>query len=883
MNEPRHALELTPDQLRRLTDPATLGFTSTQNLLEPATMAGQRIAQEAIEFALEIRDNRYNLYAAGPAGTGRRLAVSQAVERAARARSAPRDWCYVANFEQMGEPRALALPAGSAKRFAEDVDAFVQAARRALRQAYSADDYVEKRSAIARDFQARRDQILSAVQQQTLALGFAVRLTENGIAIVPVTRATPAAPPSASMNNIMSALRGQPPYPTPGPAPSTGDTGDEPTPMSREQLSRLSPAERQRLEANESQVSDIVDRTLVPQLRQAQESARARIRALDREVGEHALSTVGAEITTRYDAADAKEFFHALRADLVAHAQLLRATPNDSASSGSQEDGDNEKEDAESAGTGGLDDNADETPAELAEESEDDPKVRFFLRRYKVNVISTHQAGDHAPIVIEAHPSRANLLGRVEYGTIDGLPYTDHLMIRPGAFHRANGGYLVIDARDLTGERQAWEALKRTLHFGTIQMELNADGSEGPRSASLRPEPIESDMRVILIGPRKTYVGLAELDDEFLELFKVRADFDVEMERTAEHEQAYARYAGKVARDSASPALTAEAVARIILEGSRWAGDQDRLSTLFGDVHDLTTEACYWARKDGAPQTTAEHVVRAVKSRERRVGLPAERALYEQRENGQILIDTEGVVVGQINGLSVIQTIDGKYGAPTRITVRTAPGLAGVVNVEREIDHSGPIYDKGVYTLEGFLRGRFAMESPLGLTASITFEQEYDGVEGDSASSAELYALLSSLANVPIRQGLAVTGAVNQFGQVEVIGGVNEKIEGYFRLCQFRGLNGQQGVLIPRGNLRNLVLRDEVVEAVRAGRFHIYAVSHVDEGIELLTGVPAGRSGTDFRFPPGSINAQIVQALAAFNERVRVFGLAPALAPQRAR
>ncbi len=875
MDEPRQPLELTAVQLRKVTEPASLGFQTTADLPEPHLMAGQQIAQEAIDFALEITDSRYNLYVAGAPGTGRHLAVMRTVERCARERAAPRDWCYACNFDQPGEPRALSLPAGMGQRFAEDVDALVQSARRALRQAVLTEDYAEKRRAIVRELEAQRDQVLAAVQQQALALGFAIRETENGLGIIPVTRATPRR--SASPSNSTSFLGGQPPAEPSQQAEAGEDGGGDYVPMSREQVSQLSPEERQRLEANEAQVTDLVERTLIPQVRRAQEAARARLRALDREVAERTLSTVGEDTIARYaQVDDASAFFRRLRADMVARASELRG---DNGGGGRADGGD---EDAQEDATSDEDetDAADETPAELEEERDEDPRVRFFLRRYKINVITAHQPDDHAPVVVEMHPSRANLLGRIEVGAVGGLPYADHLSLKPGALHRANGGYLILHARDLISEPHGWETLKRTLRFGTIQTDINADGSEGPRSASLRPQPIESEIRVVLIGSRKIYAGLAEVDPEFLQQFKVRADFDTEMPRTPENEQAYARFAGKVARDSGSPPLTADAVARVILQGSRWVDDQERLSTQFSAVHDLTTEACYWARKEQAPQTTATHVVRAVKQRLRRVSLPAERALYEQRENGQILLDTDGQVVGQINGLSVVETVDGDYGAPTRITARVSPGLAGVLNLERESEMSGPIHDKGVFALTGFLTGRFATEAPLGLSASITFEQEYGGVEGDSASSAELYALLSCLSGVPLRQWLAVTGAINQRGQVQVIGGANEKIEGFFRLCQFRGLTGRQGVLIPRGNLRNLVLRDEVVEAVRAGQFHIYAVSHVDEGIELLTGVPAGLPDQEGRYIPGTINARVTQTLQAFNERVRAFGLTPALVPQ---
>jgi predicted ATP-dependent protease len=388
--------------------------------------------------------------------------------------------------------------------------------------------------------------------------------------------------------------------------------------------------------------------------------------------------------------------------------------------------------------------------------------------------------------------------------------------------------------------------------------------------ATLRPEPIPAHVKAILIGDLSTYRPLLEQDPEFRLLFKVRADFDDEMARDTESEQAYARFAGTVARMNGGPTLAADAVARLIDEGSRWAEDQEMLSTEFGSLRDLTLEACYWAKKEQAETTTAAHVKRAVTARERRSSLSADKynALID---DGQLVIETSGEVAGQVNGLSVRISTDHFYGVPMRITARTSPGVAGVTDIERETAMSGPSHSKGVLILSGFLAGRFAQDMPLSLSASICFEQNYEPIDGDSASSAELYALLSSLSGVPIRQSLAVTGSVNQRGEIQAVGAVTAKIEAFFRLCASRGLTGSQGVLIPRANVRNLVLRDEVVEAARAGKFHIYAISSVDEGMELLTGIPAGKPDPDNRYLEGTINARVSQVLRLYSDRVRAF------------
>jgi predicted ATP-dependent protease len=467
------------------------------------------------------------------------------------------------------------------------------------------------------------------------------------------------------------------------------------------------------------------------------------------------------------------------------------------------------------------------------------------------------------------NPTRTNLLGRIESGTKRGLPFTDHLMIRAGALHRANGGFLIVQAHDLITSH-AWDTLRRVLRFGMIGMDNSGEPQGAPPGATLRPEPIPANVKAILVGDLSTYRVFMEQDPEFRLLFKVRADFDDEMQRTPDAEQAYARFSGNVARTSGGPPLAADAVARLIEEGSRWAEDQERLSTEFGSLRDLTLESCYWAKKEKAETTSAAHVSRAIVARERRTSL-SEDKYNELIDEGQLVIETSGEVTGQVNGLSVRISTDHFYGVPMRITARTSPGVAGVTDIERETAMSGPSHSKGVLILSGFLAGRFAQDFPLSLSASICFEQNYEPIDGDSASSAELYTLLSSLSGVPIHQSLAVTGSVNQRGEIQAVGAVTAKVESFFRLCEARGLDGHQGVLIPRANIRNLMLREEIVAAVKAGRFHIYAISSVDEGIELLTSIPAGRPDRDNRYLEGTINARVSQMLRLYSDRVRAY------------
>lgn len=832
--EDRHQpLELAPTALRRQTDPASLNFATTADLPAPTGMVGQGRAQDAIDFALEMLDSRYNLFVNGDPGTGRRLAVKTAVEAIAKSRPAAQDWCYVHNFDQQEEPRAVALPAGMGRTFAHDVAAFVQSGRRELRQAFSSDAYAAARRELLSDIEPKHSALWNSLRERVLALGFLLRTSELGIAILPL-RPSAATTETADMGNLGTSNDAEP---------------AEPQVLSREEIEALPTAERERLSALHDEAETLLKRTL-PDINALEDEMSDRLRGLIRETAEQALAGPADELIARYTiSADAMDFLRRLRDNMVTHADTLRSEGDEGDSSSGEPDG----EDADPGAEGG----------------EGRVSLSTLLRRYRVNVLAPHKPDDTAPIVIEMNPTRTNLLGRIEVGARRGMPFTDHMMIKAGALHRANGGFLIVQAHDLINSH-AWDTLKRALRFGMIGMDSGDESRNNQSGAALRPEPIPANMKAILIGDEVAYHRLLEGDPEFRLLFKVRADFDDEMERSADAEQAYARFSGNVARTSGGPVLTADAVARLIDEGSRWVGKQDRLSTEFGNLRDLTLEACYWAKKDQAETTTAAHVKRAIAARERRSNLSDDK-YNELLDHQQYVIETSGEVSGQVNGMTLHISTDHIFGAPVRITARTSPGVAGVMDIERETGMSGPSHSKGVLILSGFLAGRFAQDTPLSLSASICFEQNYDPVDGDSASSAELYALLSSLSGVPIRQSLAVTGSVNQRGEIQAVGGVTPKIEGYFRLCAARGLTGSQGVLIPRANARNLVLRDEVVEAARAGQFHIYAISTVDEGMELLTGIPAGRPDPDNRYLEGTINARVSQILRLYSDRVRAF------------
>jgi lon-related putative ATP-dependent protease len=494
-----------------------------------------------------------------------------------------------------------------------------------------------------------------------------------------------------------------------------------------------------------------------------------------------------------------------------------------------------------------------------------------YLRRYRVNVIVDNSSREGAPVVFEDHPTQPNLVGRAEHVAEMGTLITDFGLIKPGALHRANGGYLVLDARKLLTQPFSWDALKRALRSREMRVESPGQMLSIVSTVSLEPEPIPLDLKVVLIGERLLYYLLCQYDPEFEDLFKVAVDFEEDMDRDAGATRNYARLIATLARKSELHPFDAAGVARVIEHSARLAGDAEKLSAQVDRIHDLLREADYWAGEGGREVVTERDVQAAIDAQIRRADRLRERGL-EAITRGTILIDSEGERVGQVNGLSVISLGNYAFGRPTRITARVRLGRGEVVDIERKVELGGPLHSKGVFILEGFLGARFAVDRPLSLSASLVFEQSYGGVDGDSASSTELYALLSALAQAPIKQSFAVTGSVNQHGEVQAIGGVNEKIEGFFDVCKARGLSGEQGVLIPISNVKHLMLRQDVIEAVESGQFRIFPVETIDQGIEILTATPAGERAGDGLFPEGTINRRVEDRLIALAEKRRSFG-----------
>jgi lon-related putative ATP-dependent protease len=616
-----------------------------------------------------------------------------------------------------------------------------------------------------------------------------------------------------------------------------------------EQFNALPEEERKRVEDAMTSVQGKLQ-AVTHQVMQIEKEGRERLKALTRDVTNFAVSHPIEILLEKYAAsAEVVLYLKALQQDVTDNVDQFLAPP----------------EPTVAAWMGGSHSLQDGPP---------------FLRRYRVNVVVDHSGIQGAPLVYEDHPTYQNLIGQAEYVSQLGALSTDFNLIRGGALHRANGGYLMLDAQKVLAQPYAWDGLKRALQSSEIRIESLGEAMGLMSTVSLEPQSITLKVKVILVGDRLLYYLLCQYDAEFSSLFKVVADFDDQMERTPENHLLYARSIATIAQSEKLRPFDRSAVARTIEHGSRLVGDAERLSQQRMALVDLLRESDYWAGQTGSVTVKACDVQKAIDAQVQRASRMRERVL-EEIQRGTLLISTSGAKVGQVNGLSVIQSGRFAFGQPNRITARVRLGKGEVVDIEREVELGGPIHSKGVLILSSFLGARYSADRPLSLHASLVFEQSYGGVEGDSASSAELYALLSALSGVPIRQSMAVTGSVNQYGEVQPIGGVNEKIEGFFDVCRAKGANGDEGVAIPASNVKHLMLRNDIVEAVREGRFHIYPVRTIDEGIEILTGVPAGERDESGKFPEGTINYLVEKRMAEFTEEHMAFAASAAAGNSR--
>jgi len=792
--------ELTAEQVAARCDPNLFGCDSTADLTATDTIIGQERALSALKFGLNIQRPGFNIFVAGPSGTGKTTVIRSFLQALAEQKPPPPDWCYVHNFRDSYCPRALEVPPGTGAMLQRDMKSLVDNARRSIAQAFDSKEYAERRSQVGEEISRRREEVFNAISEKAKERGLLLRMTQVGLILAP-------------------AADGQP--------------------MSEEDYQKLSPDEKERL----TQAREELSRELKEKISELQDEERAahkQMEETDRDVAHYAVDHLFQELRSRYsELPQVLGYLEEVEKDITENFERFRGEDKPEGS--------------------------DPVASALQEQAR-----RQALRNYEVNVLVDNSELKGAPVIVEMNPTFNNLFGRIEKEAQFGALYTDFTMIRSGSLHRANGGYLVVRIEDLLTNFQSWGGLKRVLRDQKLVIEEIGERLGFMATKSLRPEPIPLDTKVIVIGEPMFYYLLLRLDFEFAELFKVKADFDSQMEKTEANLRDYAAVLCRLCQEEILRHLRSDAIAIIMDYSSRLANDRDKLSTMFARIADIVREANYYADEANASLIEGTHVQKAIEQRVYRSNLIQQR-INEMIETGMIAIDTDKEAVGQTNGLSIIDLGDFAFGKPGRITASVGVGREGLIDIEREARLGGRLHTKGVMILNGYIHEKYARDIPLSLSARLVFEQSYEEIEGDSASSAELYCLLSRLSGVPMKQGIAVTGSVNQKGQVQAIGGVNQKIEGFFEVCRIRGLNGGQGVLIPRSNIRNLMLKEEIVQAIREGQFHVFPVGTTDEGMEVLTGMKAGELRQDGTFEPDSINDRVQKRLTELAERIRDF------------
>ncbi len=784
-------------QLCTACDLSGLDFATTAELEPIELPVGQDRAVGALQFAIRMAGDGYNVFAMGPAGLGKQAAATELAAREAGRRPIPNDWIYVNNFVRPQQPRALPLPPGQGQALSKSMDQVVDDLQSAIQASFESEDYRNRTEEMEAELKERQSDALHQLGEEARSQKVALLHTPGGFAFAPLS--------------------------------AEGEV------IAPEDFAKLPAAERKQIQQTIRELQEKLQ-ALIRQFPVWAREARQKIKELNRENATYAVGHLIDTLRDEYvELAQVRQYLDQVQTDIIDNVALFLGV-----------------EEGEELGRlrGSL----------------EDP-----LQRYRVNLLVDNSALDAAPVVYEELPGLPNLVGRIEHEARMGALVTDFTHIKAGALHRANGGFLLLDARDLLLQPFAWEGLKRALRTGQIRIEEPERMLGLFSTVSLEPDRIPLGLKVVLLGDRLLYYLLQELDPDFDELFKVAADFEESVDRDRDSALSHARLCAAIVRRNELRPVSRAAVARFIEHAARIAGDAAKLTTRLGDLGELLREADHWAAEAGREAVEPLDVDRAIEQQRYRAGRIHERVL-EQIRRGTLLIDIEGERVGQVNGLSVVELGHGRFGQPSRITARTRLGEGEVVDIERETELGGSIHSKGVLILASFLGSHYAPELPLSVSASLVFEQSYGMVEGDSASVAELCALLSSLSDLPIRQSLAVTGSVNQLGRIQAIGGVNEKVEGFFEVCRAIGLNGEQGVVIPASNVKHLMLRRELIDTVAAGEFRVYAVDHVDQAIALLTGVPAGEPDGNGNYPLESVSGRVRARLRAYAEARRDFG-----------
>jgi lon-related putative ATP-dependent protease len=779
-----------------------IGFSSMEEVKPLTDTVGQDRALRALELGLKVKYPGYNVFITGMAGTGRTTTVKRLLHALQGRPAELTDKCYVHNFRDPDAPLMIKLPAGQGIAFTREMANFLAELQRSIPAVFESRRYVEQRKKTIEHFQER---------QRTVLRDFEKRVRTRGFEVVQVQGS------GANRPEIAPVIDGSPV--SLDQLPQKVDAGE----MTQEVLNGL-----QKQHAELEGQMDLVMR----EMRNIERKAKRSLDDLNHRIVVPVVEELLDEFRERYPTPRVQEYLRDVQNDILSNPARFH-----------------QREEAQQSMLG------------LPFQKEEDNFVEF-----RVNVIVDNSDTKGPPVVLETNPRFKNLFGTIER-VVDrnGVWRTDFTRVKAGSLLKADGGFIVINALDALTEPGVWNMLKRVLHYRQLEIQAFEAGFFGSASA-LKPEPIDIDTKVVMVGDSHIYHLLYDLDDDFKKIFKVRADFDIEMDNNPESIGSYVSFIKTMCEMEKLATFDVSGVAEVVEYGARLAAQQKKLSTRFSVLADVLRESTYWAAEAGDKNVTGLHVRKAIDERIERVNL-IEQKIQEMILDGSILIDTQGTAVGQVNGLSVLSLPEFEFGRPSRITAKTSMGRAGIINIERESSLSGPTHNKGVLILGGYLRWQYAQDKSLVLSASIAFEQSYSGVDGDSASSTEVYALLSSLSGVPLRQDLAITGSINQHGEIQPIGGVNAKIEGFFDVCKARGLTGTQGVLIPHQNVNDLMLRHDVVEAVAKKLFHVYAVRTIDEGIEILSGRPAGKRLANGKFQRGTIHGLVDARLTELSRK----------------
>lgn len=800
--------ELKTDALRWRLDLSTLPFDTTDDIDPLEEIIGQDRGMEAFRFGMEIDKPGYNVLVTGQPRSGRLDVVKKLLHQIAQENNPPCEFCYVNNFKNPESPLLLRFEAGIGSRFKEDIHAFIETLKTEIPLLFESQDYIARKKELMETYEKRRRDFFKDLNQ---------RVEEQGFALVSI-QGDPMQRPQ-----LMPII------------------DDQPMPIHNlaemVKKGRFPEDEYKDIKKKFKKLKKDIDQMFF-EVNELQKEVRDKGLETDRHMFIASASEYMAPLLENYSNEASQKYLAALLENLADNLAIFFAKAEDSP----------------------------QGQMLLMMQRPGDP-----FMAYQVNLLVDNSEQKKQPVIIESYPTYRNLFGSIER-VVDnrGVWRTDFTKIKVGSFLKANGGYLVLNLRDILMEPGVWPALKRALK--TKMMEIQTfDPAYWFTSSGIKPEAIEIDIKVILLSDPHLYQLLLHYDEDVSKIFKVRADFDQSMDRTEDSIKKFSEFIRATTKEEELRAFDKGGVAALVEQCIRMTGRREKLSTSFPRINDLIREADFWAGRQDAKVVGEEHVDKAIQARIHRSNLVEEK-IQEMIDRGSMMIDTEGSVVGQVNGLSVYMLGDYMFGRPSRITATTSMGKAGVINIEREAKLGGPIHNKGVYILSGYLRKKFAQNKPLSICASLAFEQSYSGVEGDSASSTEIYALLSSLSEVPIKQNIAITGSVNQKGEIQPIGGVNEKIEGFYDCCESIGLTGKQGVLIPATNVADLMLRKDVVKAVGEGKFHVYAIKTIDEGIEILTGKSAGKQLKDGSYPARSINCLVDNKLQELAEGLYKFG-----------